>query len=364
MAQAFDGVAARWPREQGPPRYLRLLVPEDAQAAQAFYATAQLVGQPEVPRTFPSLGLAVVPLPRDDRLLARLPSPPQTWLHGFRHECAHLLSLDRPALREAPRWFQEGFAELWCADDAGAHGTLHPLPDVWPRWGTYALYWPAQADPEFTWLDPSLPSEVAYSAFAAGVVSCLTGPAGQRPWEEGGLKMSGVDRPRLAFHGLRGRHAGWNPARTDFLLATLPGQQVDLDLPHTLAPEEARTYTLELGRSSAKPEAGLVWFGSDAHGAAETGVGAPRIRIRFGLGGGLAAYAEAGERARYQAYESPNDRNRLGRQRVLDLKIEGETLDIRSEDFQRSFDLAQLGLRLPLHPRMVVVDGAFRLQKR
>lgn len=360
LRDRFDDIAARWPRQaptQAPLTLtLRLAIPADSQAARLFYSTAQLEGTPEVPRTFPSLGLAVVPLPQDDGLLAALPAPPQTWLHGFRHECAHLLSLDRPTLREAPRWFQEGFAELWCAEDAGVDGQLAPLPDVWPRWGSYARYWPNPSAGQAAGDDPNMPAEVAYSAYAARVAQSLMENHDAKPWLQAPRQIPGATPEAQGFHGLRGRHADWDSGQTRFLLASQPGQQVDLDLPQELDRGDSLSWELQLGRTSLQPEAGIILFDADSQDR--------RIRIRFGRGGGLAVYPEQGPQAQYQAFESLNDRNRPGRLRVLQLRLEGETLHVLSEDFRRTFPLAEHGLRPPLRLRMVVVDGVFRLLKR
>lgn len=352
----FDAVAARWPRQNSEPLALRLAVPANAQAARIFYTAAQLEGDPQVPRTFPSLGLAVMPLPQDDALLAALPAPPQTWLHGFRHECAHLLSLDRPGLRAAPRWFQEGFAELWCADQAGADGSLYALPDVWPRWGSYARYWPLTSSDTAAGDDPTMPAEVAYSAYAARVAESLVHASGATPWLHAPAQVPGASANPPDFHGLRGRHAGWNQAHTSFLLASQPGQQVDLDLPMSLAQGDSLELEFQIGRASGQPESGLVLF--DAYSDDR------RMRMRFGRGGGLAIYPEEGPRAVYQAFESLNDRNHPGRQRVLELSLKGDALLVVSEDYRRTFSMAELGLRPPLQLRMVVVDGVFRLQTR
>ncbi|MGB0953456.1 MAG: hypothetical protein ACPG31_09530 [Planctomycetota bacterium] len=352
----FDTVAARWPRQEQAAMELRLAIPANAQTARIFYSAAQLQGVPEVPRTFPALGLAVVPLPQDDALLAALPAPPRTWLHGFRHECAHLLSLDRPALRAAPRWFQEGFAELWCAEDAGAGGQLQPLPDVWPRWGSYARYWPHPQQGQAAGDDPTMPAEVAYSAYAARVAQSLMDGEDPEPWLQAPRMVPGATTEPQAFHGLRGRHADWNGQHTRFLIASQPGKQVDLDLPLELDRGDSHTFELQLGRTSLQPEAGLVLFDSTTQDR--------RIRIRFGRGGGLAVYPERGARSHYQAFESLNDRNRPGRPRVLELRLDGESLHVFSEDYRRTLSLDELGLRPPLQLRMVVVDGVFRLQSR
>jgi len=347
MTLRFPEVAARWPRDSSSsPLKLRVVVPENTEAAAAFYQTAQLEGDPSVPRTFPALGLAVVPLPRNDALLAALPRPMKTWLHGFRHECAHLLSLDRPGLRAAPNWFQEGFAELWCPSGAADSGVLLELPRAWPFWGHMHEWWRA---------GEHAPAEARYSYSAALVALAMQADRGVTPWPQQPRK-SEASPPELAFTGLRGRHADWDVEAGRFLLATRPGQHVDLDLPETWDGRAPLRLLMQVGRSPGTPEAGLVLFGK---GDSET-----RIRLRYGLGGGFAAYVEAGETAGFEALAVPNERDQLGMARTAILRLDGHLLHIEMLDFERTFDLEKLNLQLPLRLRMVVRDGAFLLHTK
>ncbi|PCJ52634.1 MAG: hypothetical protein COA70_11585 [Planctomycetota bacterium] len=347
MTLHFPEVAARWPRNSKlelPP--LRVVVPENTEAAVAFYQTAQLEGDPSVPRTFPALGLAVVPLPRNDALLAALPLPMKTWLHGFRHECAHLLSLDRPGLRAAPSWFQEGFAELWCPPGAADSGVLLELPRAWPFWGNMHEWWR---------VGESAPAEARYSYSAALVALAMQSDRGETPWPELPRKPHNSP-PDLAFTGLRGRHADWDIDAGRFLLATRPGQHVDLDLPEAWDGRKSLQLLMQVGRSPGKAEAGLVLFGS---GDSET-----RIRLRYGLGGGFATYVEEGDVAGFEAFALPNERDQLGIARTATLRLEGRLLHVEMLDFERTFDLEKLNLQLPLRLRMVVRDGAFLLHTK
>lgn len=344
MTLRFPAVAARWPRDVSARALkLRMVVLENTEAAQDFYRTAGLEGDPSVPRTFPSLGLAIIPLPRNDALLAALPQPMKTWMHGFRHECAHLLSLDRPGLRAAPYWFQEGFAELWCPSQAGDLGALASLPRAWPFWGTMHEWW-KEAE--------GAPVEASYTHFAASVAVALKENTSPTPWS-GQPTQHWSSGPPTSFRGLRGRHAHWDVEAGHFLLATHPGQHVDLDLAETWDGREPLQLRMQLGRSPGEPEAGLVLFGS--------GVSKTRIRLRYGLGGGFAAYIEEGETAEYEAFALPNERDQLGVARTVTLRLVGTFLHVEMLDFERIFELEKLNLQLPLLFRMVVRDGAFLL---
>jgi hypothetical protein len=359
MGTRFPSIASRWDREPSEDILeFRLVVPLDDQAARDFYATAGLAGAPSTPRTFPDLALAVVPLPRNDALLAALPRPPRTWMHSFRHECAHLLSVQYPQLRAAPTWFQEGFAELWCADDSGADGALMAPQERWPYWSTVHRWWRGHA------ADLPEPAEVRYSADAERVAVVLANHEGADPWNHvGPVPLPAYPQSGVPFHGLRGRHADWDPVSGKYLLATRPQEQVDLDLEHPWDGAEALTLELQLGRSPGQPEAGIVLFGTtdaEHHGVQHP----PRIRLRHGLGGGFVAYAESGVTAGFQAFVLPNDRNHPGMTRVLELHRRGETLHVQCGDYRKAFVLSELGLQWPLRLRMVVRDGAFRLQTR
>ncbi|MDA1113629.1 MAG: hypothetical protein O3A95_04935 [Planctomycetota bacterium] len=347
MNQRFPAVAARWPRDSALelPKF-RVVVPENSEAAYAFYRIAGLEGDPSVPRTFPGLGLAVVPLPRNDALLADLSLPMKTWMHGFRHECAHLLSLDRPGLRAAPGWFQEGFAELWCPSNAGESGALTELSQAWPYWGNMHLWWSTAKD---------APVEAQYTYSAGLVAMALATDAGPSPWPNL-QRDQWASHAELQFTGLRGRHADWDVAAGRYLLATRPGQHVDLDLPKLWDGRQPLQLHMQIGRSPGKSEAGLVLFGS--------GVSETRIRLRYGLGGGFAAYVEEGETAGYEAFALPNERDQLGVARNATLRMDGTLLHVEMLDFERTFDLEKLNLQLPLRIRMVVRDGAFLLHTK
>lgn len=350
MASAFPEVTARWQRSYLPTLAdtdatsavdLTLVVVEREHDAAILYQRLGLLGDPAVPRTFPSEGLAVVPLPRSDRLLHRWPSPPQSWRHSFRHELAHLLSLQDATLRAAPTWFQEGFAEAWCAG----------RPDqAWtPEW-PYALslhQWWTEALEE-------APAEVRYAALAAQVRQLLNSSA-VLPWEQQEA-FQGLSRPDPApFVGLRGREAAWDGAKGNYLLVTRPLEHVELDLAWTWDGREPLELELQLGRTG-EPEAGLLLY---PQGQELTASG--RMRLRFSRHGGLALYPEhAGEQTLFQAVTDPPGEPQPGRSRGMVLSHRDGNLVLKADDFHRSVSLEGTDLSFPLQLRLYVRDGALR----
>jgi hypothetical protein len=341
MTAEYFALRARWSEEppvRGEPPVL--LLAADGLAAAALYAELGLAGDPAVPRTFPAERLAVVPLMRDDALLAALPAPPATLRHTLRHEAVHLLSLDDAPLRAAPDWFQEGLAEAWCSASP-----LTPVSNAWPHAFQPHRRWSG------TWEEA--PAEVRYASWAEQVRAALATET-DPPWT--GLApafptFAASDGPAL----LRGRDADWSADGGRLLLAAPAGEQVDLELAHAWDGTAPLRLELQLGRTG-QPEAGLLLLGAPADALA-----APRVRLRYGLAGGLALYGEeAGLPARVEALELPAGEPRPGRKRMMSLERRGESLVLRAEGFRRQVNLAALGLRFPLHLRMYVRDGAFR----
>jgi len=343
MAIAFPEVTSRWRDPAAPPvppSPRQLVVTADGFLAAALYRELGLEGEAEVPRTFPRQGLAIVPLPRDDRLLANRLEPPQTWRHSFRHELAHLLSLDDSVLRTAPDWFQEGFAEAWCVGRPD-----QPLAAAWPFPLSLDRWW----QQDFA----TAPAEVRYAALAAQVRRLLS-TASVRPWSEQLAFQGAGEAHQKPFQGLRGREAAWNLVAGDYLLATRPLEQVDLDLPWTWNGSSPLPLELQLGRTG-EPEAGLLLRPA---GAADSQ--GPRLRLRFQRLGGLALYPEAaGTPARFEAVEDPPGEPRPGVRRHLQLAQRDGMLVVTADGFRRAVDLAANGLAFPLELQLYVRDGAF-----
>ena len=268
---------ARWPEERptdAPP--LRLVVAPGVPAAAAVLAEFGFAGPPEVARTISSLRTAVVPLPRLDPLLVEH-GPPRTWLVTLRHEAAHLLAVDRPGLRAAPVWFQEGWAEALAVFE----------PDPWTTQGIAFALLREEA--------PLRPLEAALGALPAEALldgrrhwaeAALAADSGPRPW----LQVRGWSvadflreaRPRAAWSGPTQRGREFDPPGRDgwFLLATYPGETADflLDGAWDGAPLRLDYRHGRHGRG----EAGLLLEGG----------GERRVRVRLTRGGGIAASLE------------------------------------------------------------------------
>jgi hypothetical protein len=352
MERQFKQHATRWQRQEvvgAEPR--RFVVPADSDAATAFYLSAGLFGNAAVPRTFPDHALAVVPLARDDSLIAELPAPPTTWMHSFRHEAAHLFSLDYPQLRAAPQWFQEGYAELWC--EGPPPPTFMGL-EAWPFWRTVALRYGPSAQ------DSDAPGEVRYSAFAMRTAEALQYDDGATPWQSE-LAQSWSLPAGVVFHtphlGLRGRDAYWDSEERHFLLASRPGQQVELDLVWPWDGQDSLILEMQHGRAPSQPEAGLILSVQDSEPATS-----PRIRIRLGQNGGWAAYPESGDQTRFEALSRTPQPARAGMPHRLVLHKDGGALILEGEGFRRRFELQELQLHFPLQLRMYVRDGTFALR--
>ena len=353
MQREYRTFAARWSYQAAATaERRRIVVPADNFAAAAFYAQAGLSGNPATPRTFPVLALAVVPLPRDDSLLAELAAPPRTWLHSFRHEAAHLLSEDYPALRQAPAWFQEGVAEMWCA---GRPQSAWLGLEGWPYWRSIALRWGTKDL-------ATAPAEVRYSAFAMRAADALQFDSSAAPWASSVATSWSLPSNAVflqPFIGLRGRDADWDFVDQHFLLASRPGQQVDLDLPWPLQDSSATVLELQHGKAPSAPEAGLVLsrVGEDPSSS-------PHLRIRFGQNGGWAAYPEAAGIVSFEALSPAPTPRRPGLPHRLEIRLRDQHLEIEAEGFLRRFNLDEINLQPPLQLRMYVRDGMLALRYR
>ncbi len=311
---ALQADLARWPEVPGPVPRLRVCA-SPAEAALLLQALDP-AADPRVPRTFPARAFALVPLPRDDALLAALADPPDTFVHSVLHEAAHLRAAARPALDAAPLWFQEGLAE--------AHSGAPPG----------AVVGPEQA------------SEARLARWRARAESALRADAGPAPWQSAVEPSAAATEAELAA-GIRGRDAHADPARGLWFAASLPEQVVEVDLP-PLAPGAALRLSLQVG-SSGEPDGGLRL--RPAAG--------PALRLRCDAAGGLAAWEEdparpwrsdSGDRA---AITGPPPA------RTFVLEHHGDELAIRAADgFVRRFPLAAGARAYPVALTLYVRDGA------
>ena len=268
---------SRWP-ERERPGPLRLVVTAGVPEADELLRSVDFDGRPEVARTISSKRMAVVPLPRADALLVRR-GPPRTWLETLRHEAVHLLAVDRPELRAAPVWFQEGWAEA-----------LAVLPP--DRWSTQAISFSLlhQAPPR-QFLErvlDGLPAEGLLDARRHWVEAALAEDPGTRPWQrvESWTVRDFLQRaaPLADFRSRAQRGREFDPpgAADGFLLAAYPGETVDFQLMPAWDGAQPLSVELSYG-SSGRPEGGLLIEGG----------GSMRVRVRVGRNGGATAYLEA-----------------------------------------------------------------------
>ena len=284
-----EGANARWPIEDGgkereiPARPLTLRVASGPEEAAGVAAEWGLGGDPAVPRTHPAERLALMPLPRDEVLLAELVEPPWTFRRTLRHEAAHLLSLDRPGLRAAPSWFQEGFAEAWTDLSGGA-----PIrPDLWPGLEGVSLS-RVKGDKPFLQELGGQAAEVRLDGWRLLAVAALGEDPGPNPWKSvEDWTAAQVDQawfPQTFFHGepsLFGRDLAFGldeEGRPWLVLAALPGRTTVVKIPLDLG---SGPFTLEarVGRTGAG-NAGLDLPGK------------PGARILFDRLGGVSAFLQ------------------------------------------------------------------------
>jgi hypothetical protein len=388
---AAEPVLARWPSSgRGGERRLEVLTP--LQAAERYVADKR-DGDPRVPRTFPAERVALVPLPREDRLLVDPTWLPQTWLHDLAHEAMHLACLDRPGLAEAPEWFLEGLAEWACTltDPAASPGT-------WPQWTTADRWAPGTA-------------EGLQCARRRAVQRLCADDSGARPWR-------GVAAPRTREDAvvnpddlrlLRGRHAGWWPHQGVYLLAPPAGALVALDLPlrppgavahgaggagramsvagasdaiagggasdgavdaalvasavQRRSPQQEADFTwdgtaplrvrLRAGDSGRYPDAGLLLVPDAAH---------PQgwLRLRIAASGAFLATAERPEaRPTLEPLQADRATPEDDSREIL-LTLEDDLLRVTSGSFRRAFPLAEHDLAPPFALRLYAFDTAVR----
>ncbi len=279
----------RWPlaKNDAP---LRLAVLPDIPRAQAFLTQLGLPDDPRVARTYPNLRMAVVPMPRDDRLLRQRELPLMTWRATLCHEAAHLLSLDRPLLREAPLWFQEGYAESWSEAfveiDAASPYAASNVFGLLTAWATpWQVSYSSQS--ALLWLSEQ-PAETRLSGWVYLVAEACARDFSHQPWHSVSESMPLLpDAPALRLFG---RDASSEILQTVVCeqlretekgcLASLPLEIVALNLRRPWQGIEPLDLQLQLGRSGS-PEAGIL-LKSGAH----------QIRLRMNVFGQWIAFVE------------------------------------------------------------------------
>jgi len=337
---------SRWPAAPED-RPLRLRVTASVPEAAELLRSIDFEGRPEVARTISSKRVAVVPLPRADALLVAH-GPPRTWLETLRHEAAHLLAVDRPALRAAPVWFQEGWAE--------ALGVLPP-----DRWSTQAVSFPLlrlrSPNQYLERVLDQLPAEGLLDARRHWVEAALALDPGPRPWQR---VQSWTVRDYLAratpladYRSRNQRGREFDPAGGDgrFLLAAYPGETADFQLLPVW--DGAAPLELELGYGdSGRPEGGLLIEGG----------GTMRLRVRVSRNGGATAYLEPkGDVARQPLRGEAFGQSASGSHR-LRLERDGAQLLFTGPGTRERVQLDPDVLAPPFEVRVYVRDGLLRVR--
>lgn len=341
LAQDRLRLLGRWPRTPGPkPRLIVCRHPGDA----AIELEARgLRADPRVPRTFPTLRLAIVPLPFDDGLLASLSVPPQTWTESLMHEWAHLLAAGRPGLDDAPLWFHEGLAESFSNSES-----------AFPR----TLDWPIPAA-------GALPSEELLMTWRFWAWEALGRTESPTPWETL-IALTADEGRRTAERGVeqarargiptarpwRGRDAHADPKSGLYLAAAMPGQVVEVDLP-ALEPGAAIEFELRPGLTG-RPDAGLRIVP----------LLGPALRLRCDSYGGLAAWLEdPSTPRRNDSTDRAGVQSRAGTTRTVRIEHRGDSLAVISGNF-----LFRQALAPAAHPSAISLilyasNGAFCAQR-
>jgi len=327
---------------------LRLVVLADIPRAQNFLSQLGLKDDPKVARTYPNRRLALVPMPRDDRILRQRPAPLATWRSTFCHEAAHLLSLDRPSLRVAPLWFQEGYAESWSETFVEiAPSTDAPQSNRFGLLTAWAAAWRIKVHSQsvLLWLQ-NQPAEVRLSAWVYLVHDALQRDDSAQPWlsvsetmpfleNAQTVRLFGRDASAQSVHG---SEAG--------CLASLPHEMVALNLSESWSCEQPLQIQLRLGRSG-NPEAGLLLMS-----------GEHQLRLRFNVFGQWLAMVERPGELRHDRMAFADNSDGIGlRHTFLFTQRDGVLRVTCDGQNEQSLDLPT-ELSPPFEIQVFVRDGA------
>lgn len=332
-----------WPQESGPKP--RLIVCRDPENAAQELAARGLRADPRVPRTFPALRLALVPLPLDDPLLAAQREAPLTWTWSLIHEAVHLFAAGRPGLAEAPLWFQEGLAEAF--------------RDGFPTIFDHQARWPIPGERD-------LAAEDRLEAWAYWTIEGFQRRGAESPWRaiEGLGDEDAASTIRNSLYKSqhdewnsprrwRGREAEVDDERGSYFAAPLPDQIVEVDLP-PLESGVAIEYELRTG-TTGRPDSGLLIKCED--GAV--------VFLRCDSAGGLAAWAgRAGEAPRNQGTDRSADRARPGTPRAVRIEHRGDELVISADGgFLFRHALAESARDYPVEIVLYARGGVFAARR-
>lgn len=356
--ELMDQWAERWPAENEGEQALKMTITASPLEANFVAHRAGLPGDAKVPRTHPSRRLALISLPRDDRLLADRKYPPRTFTETVRHEMVHLLACDRPGLASAPAWFHEGLAE--------ALVPIHPKP--FPDVTTSAM--------GSSWMEPLLarmtggadfplqavladaPAEVRYAAWASLVMQLLNQSDSLTPWELPQANptlaefLDSVPRrygQRTAYPIPRGREADFEFGGKTLLMASLPQQAVVVEAGWWNG-QQPLHFSMRVGRTGAAL-AGVV-LRSQAQPEQV-------VRVRMNTFAAMGASLESVQGTQPRAMQSRPRGKPTASWRDYELRLEQKgdesILRLSSDDYRRSFPPE---FKPPYRLDFYVIDGA------
>lgn len=366
----FKEWAVRWSERTDNAR-LDLVLTTDVSAAGKLAKDLGLTGDARVPRTHPRHRIAVVPMARWDALLRERKRPPITVRQTVCHEAVHLFSLDRPELRSAPLWFQEGFAEHFAAEltpDAFWYPAYVPLaaqtvPGSSEQPSLLRLVEGLESG-TLSFETGQLHSEYQLAVFRILAMACSREfPQHSQPWSRL------VDLPE-AESLLQGpareiRTLGWEPpylkgrdfdsadATQEYLLAAYPNDQVAIPLTEPiLEPGSQIDLSFRIGRTG-QPQGGFLM-------RSEYG---DVIRVRLSKYGKICAYRE------FPGGSVPAFTNlkHVGLGDAIDIRLRFEKparVRLNSGEWSETIELPDRGDTIGLRLEFYVQDGVltFNLQ--
>ncbi len=360
---------ARWPRQtqavaKSP---LRLTITASPADAHFLAERLKLPGNPLVPRTHPGERLALITLPRDDRLLANRAHPPRTWRETVRHEMVHLLACDRPSLGRAPAWFHEGLAEAMVALKPT------PFPDV--QQSAFGSSWVPNLR-ELQAVDgggsmalhtvlAGEASEIRYSAWACLVLQLLQEQKSTRPWQlpfahptlaEFLASLPTAYGDVLPSPLPRGRELDFEIGGKELFMASLPSKAVVLQAGSWQA-RQPLSFQMRVGRTGAAMAGMVLRSQADPNQV---------LRIRMNTFGAVVASLESLQRPNTRAYQSRPQAGATSGWRDFELQVQNDEygkafLQLQSADYKRNFVAS---FTAPFQIEFYVVDGACEIRSQ
>ncbi len=361
LEQSMEDWAGRWPEQENAKELpaLRMTITASPLEANVVAHRFDLAGDAQVPRTHPSRRLALVSLPRDDRLLADRAFPPRTFWETVRHEMVHLLACNRPGLAGAPAWFHEGLAE--------ALVPIHPKAFSDVTTSAVGASWiaplearlPAAANFPLHAVLADEAAEIRYAAWASLVMQLLLSNDSATPWDLPQANPTLAEFLQAAPNGYasallypvpRGREADFTRGGKEVLMASLPQQAVVVEAGWWSGKRPLKLQ-MRVGRTGAAL-AGLV--------LRSRGVSDQVMRVRMNTFGAVVASLEPVRGREPRALQSRPRGVPTATWREFSLRLERAdnnraALRVSSGDYSRLFPVS---FAPPFRMEFYVIDGA------